>query len=72
MKASPLNSPVMTGREVCEYLRISSATLHRLLKFHDFPAFKVGGDWRFNREQIEQWARDRERELREKGSRQRS
>jgi excisionase family DNA binding protein len=48
-------SPVMTVRELADYLRVHPSTLYRLLKEKRIPAFKVGSDWRFNREAIERW-----------------
>jgi excisionase family DNA binding protein len=53
-------SPVWNADEVCEYLKIHPGTLYKLVKYHKFPAFKMGSDWRFNVEQIEQWARDKQ------------
>ena len=47
--------PVMTLREVCEYLRISPATVYRMLKRGTFPAFKVRSDWRFRRDLVDEW-----------------
>jgi excisionase family DNA binding protein len=53
------NSDIATGlltvREVAEYLRVHQATVYRLLKEQKLPAFRVGSDWRFNREVIERW-----------------
>lgn len=46
---------VMTVGEVCALLRIHQSTLYRLLKRGKFPCFKVGSDYRFNREQIDKW-----------------
>ena len=45
----------MTVREVCAYLRVSRATIYRLLKQNRIPAFRLGSDWRFNIEQIDRW-----------------
>jgi excisionase family DNA binding protein len=45
----------MTVREVCAYLRVSRATIYRLLKEKQIPAFRLGSDWRFNIEQIDRW-----------------
>jgi excisionase family DNA binding protein len=42
-------------REVCAYLRVSRATIYRLLKEHQIPAFRLGSDWRFNIEAIDRW-----------------
>jgi excisionase family DNA binding protein len=46
---------VLTVRELAGYLRIHQATVYRLLREQKLPAFRVGADWRFNREEIEQW-----------------
>ncbi|MGH7863343.1 MAG: helix-turn-helix domain-containing protein [Candidatus Binataceae bacterium] len=50
-------SQVMTVFEVAKFLRCHEATIYRMLKRGTIPAFRVGADWRFLREQIEQWAR---------------
>jgi excisionase family DNA binding protein len=54
-------SSMMTADEVCELLRIHRTTLYRLLKAGDIPAFRIGSDWRFQREAIEKWRRSQER-----------
>jgi excisionase family DNA binding protein len=46
---------VMTVKEVAEYLRVHPSTVYRLLKERKIPAFLIGSDWRFNREQIDAW-----------------
>jgi len=46
---------VMTVTELADYLRIHQTTLYRLLKNGKIPAFRVGSDWRFSKEQIDQW-----------------
>ena len=43
---------VMTLEEVAAYLRVHQSTVYRLLKAQSSPAFKLGSDWRFNRESI--------------------
>ena len=48
-------SPVITVRGLAEYLRIHPSTVYRLLKHGLLPGFKVGSDWRFNREDIQRW-----------------
>ncbi len=50
-----MDRPVMTVRELAEYLRVHPSTIYRLLKKRRIPAFKVGSDWRFNRETIDRW-----------------
>jgi len=46
---------VMTLEEVAEYLKIAKPTLYRLLEEGKIPAFKVGNQWRFTKELINQW-----------------
>ena len=48
-------SPTMTVAEVCAYLRIHRSTLYRLIKAGKIPCYRIGSDYRFNREQIERW-----------------
>jgi excisionase family DNA binding protein len=45
----------MALREVAEYLGCSKVTVYRLLKHGEFPAFRLGGDWRFRRSDIDKW-----------------
>ena len=46
---------VMTLEEVADYLRVHPSTIYRLVKRGKLPAFKVGSDWRFNLESIDNW-----------------
>ena len=46
---------VLTIPEVSEYLRVSRQTIYRMLRRGDIPAFRIGGDWRFNIEDLEHW-----------------
>jgi excisionase family DNA binding protein len=52
---------ILTLENVAEYLRVHPSTIYRLLKKRQLPAFKVGRDWRFNRESIDSWRADAER-----------
>jgi excisionase family DNA binding protein len=54
---------VMTMSEVAEYLRVHPSTIYRLLKQRQIPAFKMGSDWRFNLESIDQWRSQAEAKL---------
>ena len=51
----------MTVTDVAEYLKVSPSTIYHLLKAGQLPAFRVGGDWRFNVEEIDHWRLERER-----------
>ena len=57
----PATARVLTVRELSHYLRVNPSTIYRLLKEGQFPAFKVGADWRFSLEEIEQWLVEREK-----------
>ena len=46
---------VMTVSEVSAYLRVHPGTIYRLVRRGALPAFRIGSDWRFNIEAIEQW-----------------
>ena len=46
-------SSLLTLDDVAEHLRVHPSTIYRLLKEKQLPAFKVGREWRFNRESID-------------------
>jgi excisionase family DNA binding protein len=47
---------MMTVPEVCAYLQVSRATLYRLLRRCDIPAFRVSKrDWRFAVDDLADW-----------------
>jgi excisionase family DNA binding protein len=46
---------VLTVNELSEYLRVHRSTIYRLLKKGQLPGFKIGSDWRFNVEAIDEW-----------------
>ncbi len=52
---------LLTLENVAEYLRVHPSTIYRLLRKKQLPAFKVGRDWRFNRESIDRWRVEAER-----------
>lgn len=50
-----IKSRVLTVQEVSSYLRVHPSTVYRMLKKNQLPAFRVGSDWRFTVEAIDQW-----------------
>jgi len=48
---------VMTTSEVAAYLRVHCSTIYRMLKRRAIPAIKVGSDYRFSRDAIDEWMR---------------
>jgi excisionase family DNA binding protein len=57
-QANPL--PVMTVDDVDQLLRIHHTTLYRLIRKRQIPYFRVGSDYRFNRQAIDEWRRAQE------------
>jgi excisionase family DNA binding protein len=53
-------SSILTLQGLAEYLKVHPSTIYRLLKKKQLPAFKIGRDWRFNRESIDRWRADAE------------
>lgn len=59
----------MTLKELCQYLKIPKPTLYMLLGKRRIPAAKVGRQWRFNKESIDQWMADKEKHYMERKDR---
>lgn len=46
---------ILTLKEVAAYLKLTEKTAYRLASEGKLPGFKVGGSWRFKREDLEAW-----------------
>ncbi len=46
---------VLTIKELAVYLHVHPTTIYRLLREDKLPAFRVGANWRFRREEIDKW-----------------
>lgn len=55
------NKQYLTVGEVAERFGVNSTTIYRLVKRGRIPAFKVGNQWRFSPQHLEEWVADRER-----------
>lgn len=51
---------LMDFRQTKAYLKVSRATLYRLLQTDKIPGSKVGGQWRFRRERLDEWLKEQE------------
>jgi excisionase family DNA binding protein len=49
------NSDVMSAREAADFLKAHVETIRRLARRREIPAFKVGKDWRFQKEALRIW-----------------
>jgi excisionase family DNA binding protein len=50
----------LTLAEVAELMHLSKRTVLRLIQSKNFPAFRVGGQWRISETQLLQWIESRE------------
>lgn len=55
-----MESDILTIREVAEYLKIKTKTPYNLASGGKLPGFKVGGVWRFRKEEIACWISQQE------------
>jgi excisionase family DNA binding protein len=53
-------SPIMTIKEVAEYLHVHPTTLYKMIRLGEIPSFKIGSDHRFRRNEIEEWIIERQ------------
>jgi excisionase family DNA binding protein len=46
---------IYTLKELADYLRVSTATVTRMIEKEEIAAHKVGGQWRIMREELERY-----------------
>jgi excisionase family DNA binding protein len=56
---------LLTVKELSDYLRVHPSTIYRLLKRGELPGIRLGSDWRFSIEAIEQWRQHQALDLEE-------
>jgi excisionase family DNA binding protein len=54
-----MDKPILTLKEVAEYLKLSELSLYRLLHKGKIPGFKIGQQWRFTKNTIDKWIDDK-------------
>ena len=47
----------MTVQDLSDYLKIERMTIYKMLKEGTIPAMRIGHQWRFFREEIDNWLR---------------
>ena len=45
---------ILTLGELAEFLKAHPTTIYRLLREKHIPAFRVGSEWRFHQDSVEQ------------------
>ena len=53
-----MTDEILTLKEVAEYLKLAEKTAYRLAAEGKLPGFKVGGSWRFQREDVLNWIKE--------------
>lgn len=57
---------ILTLKEVADYLKLAEKTAYRLAAEGKLPGFKVGGSWRFKREDVLQWIEEQKKDTKGK------
>lgn len=50
-----MTDDILTIQELAVYLKLNEKTAYRLASEGKLPGFKVGGSWRFKKEDLEEW-----------------
>lgn len=50
-----MSDPVLTIKDVADYLKVNERTIYRLAASGNLPGFKVGNSWRFKQSELEQY-----------------
>ena len=51
----PKRTQIMTLKEVAKYLGVHPITIYKLIKNSGMPALKLGGQWRFKKDILDEW-----------------
>ena len=62
-----MTDDILTIKELAEYLKLNEKTAYRLVSEGKIPGFKVGGSWRFQRAEIQNWIKAKSNEAKEGG-----
>ncbi len=58
-----MSNDILTLKEVAVYLKLAEKTAYRLAAEGKLPGFKVGGSWRFKREDVLQWIEEQKNKV---------
>jgi excisionase family DNA binding protein len=50
-----MSDPILTIKDVADYLKVNERTIYRLAANGELPGFKVGNSWRFKQSELEQY-----------------
>ena len=60
---------IMNVKEVAQYLGVCPMTIYRFAKRGRIPAFRIGSDWRFHKDLVDNWIKDNSQALLDEGQR---
>lgn len=49
----------LTIKEVAALLKLAEKTVYSMAQQHELPVFKIRGQWRFKREDLDRWIEER-------------
>jgi excisionase family DNA binding protein len=58
---------ILTLPEVAQLLKVAEKTVYTMAQKGVLPAFKVGGQWRFKRDDLDAWIERQKAALRDSG-----
>ena len=64
-----MTDEILTLKEVAQYLKLAEKTAYRLAAEGKLPGFKVGGSWRFKKDDLETWIRAQQESTADIGNR---
>jgi excisionase family DNA binding protein len=67
-RAAVPNDEILTLEEVSKLLKVAEKTVYTMAQNKELPAFKVRGQWRFRREDINSWIEQQKAQVAEEGS----
>lgn len=53
---------VLSFEEACQFLKLAKPTLYNYVRRGDVPAFKMGRVWKFHKESLDQWLKEKVKE----------
>lgn len=63
MSTNTIEGGILTIKEIADYLKVTERTIYRLAAAKQMPAFKIGGSWRFSRQDIDGWIKQQSAEI---------
>ena len=64
-----MSDEILTLPEVAQLLKVAEKTVYSMAQKGQLPAFKVGGQWRFKRADLDQWIEQQKAASRDDGER---